>query len=93
VQVYEVGWADGCSYLALEHVDGGSLARRLSGTPLPARQAARLVEVLARAMHEAHQKGVVHRDRTAKAERERTHRLLAAELQRVRNGRLTRQQW
>jgi WD40 repeat protein len=64
VQVYEVGEADHCPYLALEYVDGGSLAQRLGGTPLPAPQAARLVEVLARAIQAAHQKGVVHRDLT-----------------------------
>jgi WD40 repeat protein len=64
VQVYEVGQADRGPYLALEYVDGGSLARRLAGTPLPARQAARLVELLARAVQYAHQRGVVHRDLT-----------------------------
>jgi WD40 repeat protein len=64
VQIYEVGWVDRCPYLALEYVDGGSLAQRLTGTPLPARPAARLVEVLAWAVHEAHLQGVVHRDLT-----------------------------
>jgi serine/threonine protein kinase len=64
VQVHEVGWIDRCPYLVLEYVGGGNLAQRLGGTPLPARQAARLVELLARAMHDAHQKGIVHRDLT-----------------------------
>jgi WD40 repeat protein len=64
VQIYEVGQADSCPYLALEYVDGGSLGQRLAGTPLPARQAARLAGLLARAMHYAHQRGVVHRDLT-----------------------------
>jgi hypothetical protein len=64
VQVYEVGRADRCPYLALEYVDGGSLAQRLTGTPWPARQAAQLAETLARAVHYAHQRGVVHRDLT-----------------------------
>jgi predicted Ser/Thr protein kinase len=62
VQVYEVGEQDGRPYLALEYVDGPSLARKLAGTPLPARQAAELVETLARAMHAAHQQHIVHRD-------------------------------
>src|SRR5262249_53653247 len=48
--------------LCLEFVEGGSLHRRLAGSPLPAQVAARLVEVLARAIHFAHQRGVVHRD-------------------------------
>src|SRR5208282_6805708 len=49
VQIYEVGEAGGRPFLALEFVEGESLARRLNGTPLAARQAASLVEVLARA--------------------------------------------
>jgi WD40 repeat protein/serine/threonine protein kinase len=62
VQIYEVGEADGRPYLALEFVNGGSLAGQLAGTPLPPHPAARLVETLARAMHAAHQRGIVHRD-------------------------------
>src|SRR5437899_51691 len=62
VQIYEVGEHDGRPYFSLEYVDGSSLAKRLSGKPVPPRQAAEIVETLARAMHAAHQKGVVHRD-------------------------------
>jgi WD40 repeat protein/tRNA A-37 threonylcarbamoyl transferase component Bud32 len=62
VQVHEVGEQDGRPYVVLEYVDGGGLAARLGGTPLPAREAAELVETLARAMHYAHSRGVVHRD-------------------------------
>jgi hypothetical protein len=62
VQIYEVGEAAGQPFLALEFVEGQSLAQRLTGAPWPARPAAALVEVLARAMHYAHDKGVVHRD-------------------------------
>jgi hypothetical protein len=62
VQIYEVGEQDGRPYFSLEFVDGGSLAQKLQGAPLPARQAAELVETLARAMHAAHQRGIVHRD-------------------------------
>src|SRR5262249_22800323 len=35
---------------------------RLDGTPWPARDAARLVEALARAIHQAHRLAIVHRD-------------------------------
>ncbi len=62
VQVYEVGEHDGLPYLALEYVEGGTLTRRLDSTLLPAREAAELVEVLARAMDFAHRRGIVHRD-------------------------------
>src|SRR5262249_585790 len=62
VQIYEVGEHDGRPYFSMEFVDGGSLAQRLDGPPLPAREAAQLVQALAGAVHAAHGKGVVHRD-------------------------------
>src|SRR5262249_33734500 len=49
-------------YLALEYCPGGSLADLLQGTPMPPREAAGLLEVLARAMQAAHEAGIVHRD-------------------------------
>src|SRR5207244_1656598 len=62
VQIHEVGEADGHPYCALEYIEGGSLARKLDGQPLAAREAARIVEALARAMQLAHSRNVVHRD-------------------------------
>ena len=62
VQIYEVGEHDGRPFFSLEFVEGGSLDRKLAGTPQPPREAAALVETLARAIHAAHQRGVVHRD-------------------------------
>src|SRR5262249_55497409 len=62
VQVYEVGECAGRPFFSLEFVEGGSLADRLRSRPLPPAEAARLVQALARAMHAAHQAGVVHRD-------------------------------
>src|SRR5947208_10168373 len=62
VQIYEVGEQDGRPFFSLEYVDGGSLHQKLNGTPLPSKQAAALVETLARAMAAAHQCGIVHRD-------------------------------
>jgi tRNA A-37 threonylcarbamoyl transferase component Bud32 len=62
VRIHEIGSHDGRSYLALEYVPGGTLAERLRNGPLPPREAAGLVETLARAVHVAHRKGIVHRD-------------------------------
>jgi WD40 repeat protein len=62
VQLYEFGEYEGRPYFSLEYVEGGSLAQRLKGAPLPARQAAELAEKLARAIHYAHERGIVHRD-------------------------------
>src|SRR5262249_16865558 len=53
---------EGQPFLALEWVEGGSLADRLDGSPWPADEAARLVETLAQAIHAAHSQGVIHRD-------------------------------
>jgi serine/threonine-protein kinase len=62
VQIHEVGQHHGLPYFSLEFCEGGSLEKKLAGTPQPARPAAQLVETLARAMDAAHQKGIVHRD-------------------------------
>jgi WD40 repeat protein len=62
VQVHEVGEHGGLPYFSLEYCPGGSLEKTLAGTPLPPKEAAALVEVLARAMQAAHEKGVIHRD-------------------------------
>jgi serine/threonine-protein kinase len=62
VQVYEVGQHGGNLYFTMEFLAGGNLAQRLSGAPLPAPQAAVLVEKVARGVQHAHQHNVVHRD-------------------------------
>jgi serine/threonine-protein kinase len=62
VQIHEVSQHDGLPFFSLEFCPGGSLERKLAGTPLPPCDAAALLEKLARAMHAAHQKGIVHRD-------------------------------
>jgi serine/threonine-protein kinase len=62
VQIYEVGEAEGKPFFSLEYVAGGSLDKKINGTPLPAHQAAALAETLARAVEAAHRQGVVHRD-------------------------------
>jgi WD40 repeat protein/tetratricopeptide (TPR) repeat protein len=62
VQVHEVGTCNGQPYLALEWVEGGTLAGWIREHATPPRQAARLVEQLARGVQAAHDKGVIHRD-------------------------------
>src|SRR5262245_21606908 len=57
VQIHEIGEHDGLPYFSLEFCDGGSLDKKLKGTPLTAAEAAALIETLARAIHAAHQKG------------------------------------
>jgi serine/threonine protein kinase len=62
VQVHAVGEHAGLPFVVLEFVDGGSLHKKINGTPFPSREAARIVEILARAMQAAHDRGIIHRD-------------------------------
>jgi hypothetical protein len=62
VQIHEVGEHGGLPFFSLEFCAGGSLEKRLNGTPLPPKEAAALVRTLARATQAAHDKGVIHRD-------------------------------
>jgi serine/threonine protein kinase/tetratricopeptide (TPR) repeat protein len=62
VQIHEIGEQDGRPFVCLELVAGGSLAQRLAGRPLSPRPAAELAELLARAVHYAHEQQIVHRD-------------------------------
>lgn len=62
VQIYEFETHDDRPYFALEYVEGSTLAAYLEGKPQPERDAAGLLEVLARAIHFAHERGVLHRD-------------------------------
>src|SRR5436305_6557516 len=63
VTVHEVGAVGGQAYFCMEFVDGPTLAERVrEGGPLPPREAARLVAVVARAVQHAHAQRILHRD-------------------------------
>jgi tRNA A-37 threonylcarbamoyl transferase component Bud32 len=62
VQVFEVGEHNGLPFFSLELCPGGSLNRKLAGTPLQPREAAVLVEKLSRGLQAAHEAKVLHRD-------------------------------
>jgi serine/threonine protein kinase len=61
VTLYEVVEADDCFLLVLEYIPGGTLADRLSG-PVAPRDAARVMETIARAVHHIHLCGLLHLD-------------------------------
>jgi serine/threonine protein kinase/formylglycine-generating enzyme required for sulfatase activity/tetratricopeptide (TPR) repeat protein len=62
VQIYEGGETTGRPYLAMEYVEGGTLARYMSGKPQPPQNAAQIVKSLARTIQFAHERGIIHRD-------------------------------
>ncbi|MCE9584888.1 MAG: protein kinase [Planctomycetes bacterium] len=63
VQVYEVGQEAGSHWFAMELVDGPSLDRLVKEQgAFPPRTALRIIRDIARALHFAHQKGIIHRD-------------------------------
>ncbi|MFN0021724.1 MAG: protein kinase domain-containing protein [Pirellulaceae bacterium] len=62
VQIHDSGEVEGRPYFTMELVEGGSLARKLSGTPLSASEAASLMVEVAAAVEAAHRSGIIHRD-------------------------------
>ena len=62
VPVYDVGEAEGQLYFTMKYIEGTTLARLVDEHPLPSREAARCVAVVARAIHYAHEHNILHRD-------------------------------
>jgi tetratricopeptide (TPR) repeat protein len=62
VPIHEVGTHAGRPYFTIKLIEGGSLADHLERYRADPRSAARLVAAVARAVHHAHQRGVLHRD-------------------------------
>jgi serine/threonine-protein kinase len=62
VSVFEVGECHGQAYFSMQLVEGTTLARLVAQGPLPPRDAAFYVAAIARAIHHAHQAGILHRD-------------------------------
>src|SRR5262249_38789893 len=60
--VYEIGNADGRSFLAMEYLEGQTLKHTISGKDLPVPQVLDLAIQLAEGLAAAHTKGIVHRD-------------------------------
>ena len=62
VPIFEVGESRGLHYFSMKLVAGTSLDRRLGDFSRDPRAAARLVAIVAEAIHHAHQRGIFHRD-------------------------------
>jgi serine/threonine protein kinase len=62
VPIFEVRDLDGLLFFSMKLIDGGSLAHRAFWFRNDPRETARLIQVLARAVHYAHGKGFIHCD-------------------------------
>ncbi|WP_406693611.1 serine/threonine-protein kinase [Singulisphaera sp. Ch08] len=62
VPIYEVGEFEETCYFSMRLLDGGSLAEHLTRYAADPRAAAILMAQVARAVHYAHQRGILHRD-------------------------------
>lgn len=49
-------------FLVMQHVSGENLSTRIQREPLPIRLAVEIIQVVAQAIHAAHESGVLHRD-------------------------------
>lgn len=63
VPIYDIQADDELVYMAMEFIEGGTLSETIrKHKQLPIRQAVALTELMARALHHAHSRGIVHRD-------------------------------
>jgi serine/threonine-protein kinase len=62
VPIYHVGEHAGQHYFSMKLIEGGTLEDHVKGGPVDLRQAAGLTITIARAVHYAHEHGILHRD-------------------------------
>ncbi|MGD9346207.1 MAG: protein kinase, partial [Candidatus Aminicenantes bacterium] len=60
--IHEINEEEGCSFIAMEYVEGQSLKDKLKQGPLGTEEALKIVLQVAEGLGEAHKKGIVHRD-------------------------------
>ena len=62
VPIYEVGERDGQCYFSMKFVEGGQLDEVIRHSPMSIRQTVELIAKVARTVHYAHERGILHRD-------------------------------
>ncbi len=60
--IYEIGEAEGVNFIAMEYVEGQTLAARINGQPLEINEIIDIGSQIADALDEAHRKRITHRD-------------------------------
>jgi serine/threonine protein kinase/Tfp pilus assembly protein PilF len=61
-KIYEVGEANGRSFIAMEYIEGQTLAHRIAKGPMPWMEAQKLGIEIAEVLTQAHERGIIHRD-------------------------------
>src|SRR5262245_34582630 len=62
VTIYDIGFAESVSWIAMERVDGKTLRELLFAGPLPVKRLLAIAAQVADGLAAAHQAGIVHRD-------------------------------
>ena len=62
VPIYEIGEHEGNHYFSMKLVEGGNLSALVSAAGGPSKKAIAALSAVARAVHFAHQRGILHRD-------------------------------
>jgi serine/threonine protein kinase/Tfp pilus assembly protein PilF len=62
VPIHEVGERDGCCYFSMNFIEGGQLDEVVKRQPLRIGRGVELIAKLSRAIHYAHEHGILHRD-------------------------------
>ncbi len=60
--IYEIGEAEGVNFIAMEYVEGQTLAAKINGQPLEVGEIVEIGSQIADALDEAHSKEITHRD-------------------------------
>jgi serine/threonine protein kinase/tetratricopeptide (TPR) repeat protein len=60
--IYEVGEADGRSFIAMQYIEGETLDARIKGKPLELKDSLSIASQVADGLAEAHAHGIIHRD-------------------------------
>ncbi|MCI0746488.1 MAG: protein kinase [Verrucomicrobia subdivision 3 bacterium] len=62
VPIHEIGEHGGQHFFSMAFIEGPTLGQALGRKPMPTRRAVQILATVARAVHFAHQRGVLHRD-------------------------------
>lgn len=61
-QIYEIGEAERTHFIAMEHVEGETLHKKINGHPMNTEDLLQIAIQVADALKAAHSKGIIHRD-------------------------------